>query len=197
MNEQTHKKNNKFQLLLKNYSHYFILGGLALLMVAIMIIASLTGDAKINNGELDVETSSNLSFNLPVLNASIVKAYNENDYQYNEVLNKWEIYKAIQFAAEEGTNVLASCAGTVTNVYTNQLEGTVVVIDHGNDIKTVYGSLASGVNVEIGDTVNGGDVIGTASNSGIGQSEDSHVHFEVWKEASLVDPAAYLNIESK
>lgn len=197
MSEQL-KGKEKIVKVFKNYGYYFLLGALILVMAIIMLVASVSSDTNSNlNTDVDSTPTASLSFQMPVLNASIVKGYSDSELQYNEMLNEWKIHKAIEFAANEGTNVLASLSGTVTSVYTNSLEGTVVVIDHGSNYQTVYGSLAENVNVEVGDIVSTGDVIGTASNSATNELDESHVHFEVWKDGSSVDPAGYLNIESK
>ena len=194
MNEQTRNNDNKFVKLFRNYGYYFILAFLIAIMAIILIVSSSVAPKKKNN---EVEPVSTTSFSMPVLNASIIKGYDANALQYNAVLNQWEMHKSVDFSASKGVQVLASFDGTVSKIYTNLLEGTVVVIDHGDNLQTVYGSLDSNVNVEVGDTVTTGDVIGTASNSATRDIEDSHVHFEVWKDGSSVDPAGYLNVESK
>ena len=186
------KKENKVLKVLKDYIYYFILAFLIITMAVVMLIASLVSD---KNPDPSVPTS--LTFTMPVLNATILKGYDENNLQYNSVLNQWEIHKGVDFSVSNNASVYASLSGLVENVYTNSLEGTVVVIDHGNNLKTVYGSLNQNVNVEIGDTIETGDVIGTASSTGISESNESHLHYEVWKDGSKVDPAGYLNIESK
>ncbi len=191
MNTET-KKENKVLKVLKDYIYYFILAFLIITMGVVMLVASIISN---KNPEVTVPTS--MTFTMPVLNASVLKGYDENNLQYNSVLNQWEIHKGIDFLVSADSKVYASYSGTVTNVYTNSLEGTVVEIDHGNDLKTVYGSLNQNVNVEIGDTVQTGDVIGTSSSSGINESNESHLHYEVWKNGSKVDPSGYLNIESK
>lgn len=192
MNTET-KKERKFLQFVKNYLHYLILAFLIIVMAVIMIVASVVS----NNHEEPNSPTNSLSFSMPVLNASILKGYDDNNLQYNSVLNQWEIHKGVDFMVENDAKVYASLSGTVTKVYTNRLEGTVVEIDHGDNLKTVYGSLSTNVNVEVGDVVNTGDVIGTASNSGINETEMSHLHYEVWKDGSKVDPSGYLNIDSK
>ena len=51
--------------------------------------------------------------------------------------------------------------------------------------------------VKLGDNVKKGDVIGKASNTATSEvSETGEVHFEVWKDGTLVDPASYLDIST-
>ena len=67
--------------------------------------------------------------------------------------------------------------------------------NHGNGLKTTYSSLDQNTNVKIGDAVKKGDIIGSASNTATSETTDSgEVHFEVWKDGTLVDPSSYLNI---
>ena len=192
MNTET-KKENKVLKFFKDYMYYIILAVLVLTMLVVMIVASVVS----NKNEEPVTPTSVTTFSMPILNATILKGYDENNLQYNSVLNQWEIHKGIDFSASADSKVYASLSGTVTKVYTNSLEGTVIEIDHGNNLKTVYGSLNQNVNVEVGDVVNTGDVLGTASNSGIVETDKAHLHYEVWKDGSKVDPSGYLNVDSK
>lgn len=190
--KQTTSKN--FMSYFKKYSYYFALAGLVLfLSLAIVITSTL-----VNSGEEVEETNASaLSFELPVLNATVLKGYSGSELQYNASLNVWEIHKGVDFYAEVGTDVLASADGTVTSVTTNILDGTVIEIDHGNGIKTTYGSLDSEVNVKVGDVVSQGDIIGKASNTATSEtSEAGQVHFEVWKDGNLVDPSNYMDIST-
>ena len=78
------------------------------------------------------------------------------------------------------------------------LTGTVVEIDHGNGLKTTYGSLDSNVTVKLGQSVARGDIIGKASNTATAEtSTEGEVHFEVWKDGNLVDPASYLDMSTE
>ena len=180
---------------LKKYSYYFALGGLILfLSVAIIITGAMAGKT-----EDSTPTSGGIiSFDLPVMNGTVLKGYSDTELQYNGVINTWEVHKAVDFYAEIGSNVHAVYDGTVTNITTNLLDGTVVTIDHGDGLVTTYGSLSSSVNVNVGDVVAKGDIIGTASNTATAEtSNDGQVHFEVWKDGAQVDPAGFLQIEEK
>ena len=78
------------------------------------------------------------------------------------------------------------------------MDGTSITINHGNNLKTVYKSLDEDVKVKVGQTVKAGDVIALSSSSASGETTDSsQVHFEVWKEDKLVDPAGYLDLGEK
>ena len=76
------------------------------------------------------------------------------------------------WAAKEGTVIKAS-SGTYGGGYGNH-----VIIDHGDGVQTLYAHLDS-VGVEVGDTVNQGDVIGVMGNTGrVYGATGIHTHWE-------------------
>ena len=100
---------------------------------------------------------------------------------------------------DSGVNVLAAAQGVVTFVkdglFDRETEGDVskglgnyIAIRHPNKFYTYYGHLKKGsVQVNVGDTVKAGQVIGAVGSSG--NSTDPHLHFEVWYDSLyLVDP---------
>lgn len=185
---------NRIKRFFKKYSYYVVLAGLVLVLVAAITLTSIlagnTENTNVNNGVIE--------FTSPVLNGAVLKGYNSEELQYNESLNQWEIHLAVDFSAPGGTNVLACYDGTIEKVYSNSLQGTIIEIKHTDSLSTVYSGLDDDVFVSVGDEVKKGDVIGTSSSSGTRESEDGgQVHFEVWKDGSLVDPSGYLNLEDK
>jgi len=103
--------------------------------------------------------------------------------------NRYYQSTGIDIAQGDGEtfDVLASISGTVAEVKEDPLLGNVVVIDHGDDVKTFYASLGE-VHVEVEDSVSQGDVIGTAGKSNFGKDNGTHVHFEVRKGDTAVNP---------
>ncbi len=92
----------------------------------------------------------------------------------------------------EGFEVVAALSGTVAEVKEDPLLGNVVVIDHGDDVKTYYASLGD-VKVEADANVKQGEAIGTAGKNKFGTEHGNHVHFEVRKGDTPVNPEALLN----
>ena len=175
------------------------------LIVAMLVIACATtiavvtanNTSKANIGENAVQVSST-SFVLPMQNATIAKDYSGAELQYNETLKQWEMHKAIDFLAGEDLNVYAVSSGTVSNVYTNYLEGTVVEISHSKGFISIYKSLNKNVNVKIGDKVDAGDVIGEVSETMAQELKvGAHLHFEMTKDGVKVDPNNYLDLGNK
>lgn len=69
--------------------------------------------------------------------------------------------------------------------------GNYIKIDHGNNFQTLYAHLEKNLPVKIGSTVNKGDFLGNMSNSG--NAYGSHLHFEVHKNYTRINPEKYLN----
>jgi murein DD-endopeptidase MepM/ murein hydrolase activator NlpD len=67
--------------------------------------------------------------------------------------------------------------------------GQVVIIDHGNNISTVYAHMSS-THVKEGMAVNTGSIVGTVGNSGT--AEDPSLHFEVRVGEAAKNPLDYL-----
>lgn len=181
---------------IKKNAYYFVLAGLVLCLALIIGLTSIVVNPD-NEGEVEVN-SGKIEFVMPVANATVLKNYSATELQYNKALNEWSIHKAMDLSTEIGANVVACYDGTVVNIASDILDGTVITIDHGNNLKTVYKSLSEDVKVELNQQVKKGEIIGRASSSSTGEATDSaQVHFEVWKDDALVDPAGYIQIEGK
>lgn len=70
--------------------------------------------------------------------------------------------------------------------------GNMVKIDHGNGFQTRYLHLAYGtVNVNVGDKVKRGQILGFMGNTG--NAFGAHLHFEVLKDGNRINPTEYLD----
>lgn len=197
---QDYSKKQKIKDFISKYGYLIaVLTTIVLLSIVIAITANASNSNKVQDGENKVPVSSQIVFDLPMLDATIYKEYNGTELVYNSTLKQWEAHKAIDFVATSNANVYAVMDGVVKDVYSNYLEGTVVVLEHANGLTTSYGSLDENVEVEEGDTVKKGDVLGKASESasrecGIG----AYLHFTTFdNEGKKIDPSAYLNLSSK
>lgn len=176
----------------------------ALLVVACAITIALVsgGTEKKDNvvqvGNQSVPVATKPSFVLPMNGAQVIKDYSGSELQYNDTLKQWEIHKAIDFQAGEDKNVYAVSNGTVSNIYTNYLEGTVIEITHGDGLVSVYKSLDKVVQVNIGDSVSAGQVIGSVAESMAQElNSGNHLHFELLLNGKKVDPNNYLPLGEK
>jgi murein DD-endopeptidase MepM/ murein hydrolase activator NlpD len=100
-------------------------------------------------------------------------------------------HAGIDILAPAGAEVRAASPGLAE--YTgNGMRGygSVVILDHGEGITTLYGHLAT-IHVQSGEIVPAGAVIGTIGRSG--NATTHHLHFEVRVDGEPVDPVPYLN----
>lgn len=112
---------------------------------------------------------------------------------YDETMGDWRTHCGLDIAAAVGTQVCAVSAGTVEEIYQDDLMGTTVVIDHGNKLRSLYCNLAATPTVEVGDRVTTGEVIGAVGKTALAEhSRPSHLHLEMSKNGLEVDPAQYL-----
>ena len=178
---------------------YAVLIGILVIACAVTIALVSTNNsnnrADIGDDGIDVSTTT---YVVPMQNATIVKDYSGSELQYNDTLRQWEIHKAIDFQAGDDLNVYAVADGTVSNVYTNYLEGTVIEICHSDGIVSIYKSLNSEVSVAVGDNVSAGQIIGQVADSMAQESNTgTHLHFEMTVNGVKVDPNDYLSLGDK
>ncbi|OAB37648.1 hypothetical protein PMSD_08810 [Paenibacillus macquariensis subsp. defensor] len=90
--------------------------------------------------------------------------------------------------------VKAALSGKVTRVEKHPLMGNVVEVTHASNLKTVYQSLTD-TKVKLGEEVAQGATIATAGRSEMESSLGNHVHFEVYDNDVLVNPAELLPVK--
>ena len=101
-----------------------------------------------------------------------------------------KMHEGLDFTAAVGTEVHATGDGKVTFAdYSTNGFGVHVIIDHGFGYETLYGHLME-VKVRAGQRVKRGDVIGLSGNTGL--SAAPHLHYEVHRSQTPVDPVNYL-----
>jgi murein DD-endopeptidase MepM/ murein hydrolase activator NlpD len=100
-----------------------------------------------------------------------------------------EFHSGIDIRSQHGTPVRAPAAGSVTVAGTYQEYGITVILDHGQDIKSLYGHL-SRLNVKPGERVERGAIVGWSGNTG--RSTGAHLHYEILVKGHAVNPRAYL-----
>ena len=123
-----------------------------------------------------------------------IAAFSVDELRYNETFGDWRTHDGIDIAAEVGTQVLAACSGTVTQVIDDDLMGTSVTIAHDGGYETVYSNLQSVPTVSEGQEVSAGEVIGSVGCTSIAEfAVPAHLHFAVTKDGVPCDPKEFLN----
>ncbi len=97
-------------------------------------------------------------------------------------------HQGIDIAADEGTPIVAGNSGRVAYVAFGPTHGNCVIIDHGDGVFSGYSHM-SRFNVQVGQMVNKGDVIGWVGSTGM--ATGPHVHFEIDVRGVPVDPSLW------
>ena len=123
----------------------------------------------------------------------VIKDYSEKQLQSSATYGDMRIHTGIDIACEDGTSVSAAGDGKVTAFEESSSLGTTVTIDHGNGITTKYAALKN-VKVKEGDKVTAGDIIGTVTTVPGECADQSHLHFEVFKNGHSAAPLSTLGL---
>ncbi|WLD93369.1 peptidoglycan DD-metalloendopeptidase family protein [Alkalihalobacillus sp. AL-G] len=104
---------------------------------------------------------------------------------------RWGSYhKGVDFSGGS-RSILAADNGTIVSAgWDDGGYGNRIVINHNNGFRTTYSHLSS-ISVSSGQTVQRGQTIGVMGSTG--HSTGVHLHFEMYKNGSLVNPLNYTN----
>lgn len=130
-------------------------------------------------GDLDIKIARyyyNESDDLEKKTKSIV--YYDNTYMPNT---------GIDYTYADVFDVLAIYEGTIIDVIDDELLGKTVKIRHNNEVISVYQGLGT-IDVSKGDMVFEGQKIGTSGTSKINKDLGNHLHLEIYKNGSTIDP---------
>ena len=110
-------------------------------------------------------------------------------YRIHPIQNTLRFHYGTDFAADEGTPVLAFADGTVLAAGEDEGYGSYVKLDHGDGFVTLYGH-CSALLVSAGETVQKGQTIALVGSTG--QSTGPHLHFELMHNGIYLNPEFYL-----
>lgn len=96
-----------------------------------------------------------------------------------------EYHKGIDISAEKGSSICSVLDGVVCAAEKNESYGNYVVIDHGDDLKTLYAHCDK-LLVSKNQNVKAGDKIAAAGSTG--DAQGVHLHFELIKSGKNIDP---------
>src|SRR5690606_7177639 len=101
-----------------------------------------------------------------------------------------EQHYAVDIAVKQNEPVRTTLSGHVVfDSYTPET-GYVVIVQHGNNLLSMYKHCASIIK-KVGSFVRGGEVIAFAGNTG-SLTTGPHLHFELWYNGNPVNPTDYI-----
>lgn len=105
--------------------------------------------------------------------------------------DQMQFHKGLDIAVAYGSDVRAAAAGTI--IFSGQKGGygNCVIVSHGNGLATLYGHLSQLVS-KVNDKVKVGQVIAKSGNSG--RSTGPHLHYEVHKNNTPINPKLFMNL---
>ena len=133
-----------------------------------------------------------ISLQLPVTGKTLTD-YAMDKLVYNKTLDEWRTHSGVDIAVAINTEVKAAAAGKVVDAKKDPRLGYLIILEHADGFKTIYANLKEGANVEIGDVVSCGDVLGwVGSTAPFEYAEEAHLHFEVLLNDKCANPWLYL-----
>ncbi len=142
--------------------------------------------APATKGNATVATASlkGMSLRFPVSSRRVLHGFGA--YR-NSITNTVTDNPGVDIAVAQGTNVSSIASGRVSLVHWLPGYGSVVIVDHGNGVRSVYANLST-VNVKVGQSLGAQQSVGKS-----GESIDGEfVHIELWHDKQRVNPMAYL-----
>lgn len=103
--------------------------------------------------------------------------------------NKGGRHGGLDFAAPQGSIIVATAPGTVSEIKNDVVLGKLVVVRHAYGFETRYGHCEH-ILVVTGSQVKRGQTIALVGNTG--RSSGPHLHYEVIRDGVVVDPGQYI-----
>ena len=115
---------------------------------------------------------------------------------YSPTFDDWRAHSGIDIDAAPDTQVKAALGGTVTKIYTDEMMGYTIEIDHGDGLVTRYSNLSEAELVKEGEAVTRGTIISGIGNSAAAEkNQNPHLHFEVICGGEKINPLSKFNSE--
>ena len=189
--------------------------GLIILMGALLLYYLLSSITNINLvsedtyiKEILVDTNNTINVN-NIVDTTIINPYkgekisiskyyynkNDEETRQQQSLIKYEnIYMpntGILYSSDTEFEIVSILDGKITSIKEDDILGNIIEIEHSNNLVTIYQSVKE-VKVKVGDTVKQGDTIALSGSNKLENEKDNCLHFEVYKDGSLVNPLEFL-----
>lgn len=138
-------------------------------------------------------TTAPVEFPIVPVSGVIIQGFSGGELVKSKTTGIWATHNGTDYAAPIGTEVVCTLDGTVTAVEHDALWGVCVTVLHDTGAVTRYCGLSEGLNVQAGDIIPRGTVIGAIGDTNEAESAlEPHLHYEVKINGSYVDPESFL-----
>ncbi len=137
-------------------------------------------EERYNVFEISSNTITSVLF--PPVNGTISESYDPKNKHY-----------AVDIVVAENTPVKATAAGTVIFAEWTAQTGYVIIIEHQNNLISVYKHNASLIKQQ-GDLVRAGEVIAGSGSTG-DYTTGPHLHFELWSNGYPINPTNFIDFD--
>ena len=200
---KTYQKTNKKGGNFFKRNIYAILLALSVIIIAVIVTVTLILSARTSAPPAEIQPPPDNGYVqgpppapewvMPVSNVVIGQAASIDGLIWCRTLRQWRSHDGVDFLGAPGTEVYAVMDGTIASVQNTIMHGTVVTINHAGGLVSQYKSLDTTVFVQVGQTVQSGERIGTMSDSKIVNAEQgTHLHLQMRQNGNLVDPMLFL-----
>lgn len=136
--------------------------------------------------QVSASNRATVGMSLPIIPRRVSSQFG---YRVNPVTGVYGIHGGIDLAADSGTKINPALPGTVLKAKYSSDYGNFVMIDHGDNVITLYAH-CSKLLVEPGDFVDKDDTIALVGSTG--RSTGPHLHFEVRINDVRINPEYFL-----
>ncbi len=116
---------------------------------------------------------SDAGTSLPLAHVMITSGFG---WRTDPITGRESFHKGIDLRAKEGADIYAAAGGRVAFAGDYGGYGKLVVVDHGNNFRTMYGH-CSEIEVSTGERIIAGQLLGRVGQTG--RTTGPHLHFEV------------------
>lgn len=138
-----------------------------------------------------VVVNQKVTYHYP-LDGTVTKKFSGETLVKSETMGDLRVHSGTDLSAKIGDPVSAIADGKVTDICKEDLLGNVIVITHSGNIIARYCGLGDTALVKKGDTVKAGQKIGSVSTAPLEMSESPHLHLEIKKNGTFIDPTSIL-----
>ena len=139
-------------------------------------------------------TAAPASYALP-LGTDMGKDFSRGVPVYNDVMADWRTHDGVDFNGAYGDGVKAIADGFIRDIYTDEIMGPTIVIDHGGDVVATYCGVEVSEELKKGMHVDKCDKIGVLSAIPCeSDAEFPHLHLEISVNGEISDPLEVMGL---